>query len=121
MEKLNQTFKINPLYEADGYKVGHPLMIAPGTTREYWTWIPRSTKYMPGGIDEIMSAGQQLVVRYIHSAFQEFFFNQPVEVAHKFTRDVGGYLRQDYNFSGFEEFPSSPLPRLLSPEAEKAS
>ena len=103
MEKLNQVFKINPLYEADGYKVGHPLMIAPGTTREYWTWIPRSTKYMPGGIDEIMSAGQQLVVRYIHSAFQEFFFNQPVEVAHKFTRDVGGYLRQDYNFSGFEE------------------
>lgn len=37
MEKLNKTFKINPLYEADGYKVGHPLMIAPGTTREYWT------------------------------------------------------------------------------------
>jgi len=103
MEKLNQTFKINPLYEADGYKVGHPLMIAPGTTREYWTWIPRSTKYMPGGIDEIMSAGQQLVVRYIHSAFQEFFFNQPVEVAHKFTKDMSKYLRQDYNFSGFEE------------------
>ena len=31
MKKLDKTFKINPLYETDGYKVGHPLMLAPNT------------------------------------------------------------------------------------------
>jgi nicotinamide phosphoribosyltransferase len=74
MEKLNQTFKINPLYESDGYKVGHKAMLAEGTTKLYGTWIPRSLKYMPKGIEKIMSAGQQLVVRYLHSTFSENFF-----------------------------------------------
>ena len=46
MYKLNQTFKINPLYESDGYKVGHKAMLAPGTTKLYGTWIPRRLKYM---------------------------------------------------------------------------
>jgi hypothetical protein len=31
MDKLNKTFKINPLYEADSYKTAHPIMIAPKT------------------------------------------------------------------------------------------
>ncbi len=103
MNKLNETFKINPLYESDGYKIGHPLMLAPGTVREYWTWIPRSTKHMPQGIDKIMSAGQQLVVRYIHSAFQEQFFNKNIVVAQEFTRDMAAYLMTPYNFKGFED------------------
>lgn len=103
MEKLNKTFKINPLYEADGYKVGHPLMIAQNSSREYWTWIPRSLKYMPKGTDKIMSAGQQLTWRYIHSTFQENFFNQPIEVAKKFIEDMNKYLMQPYDFDGFEK------------------
>lgn len=53
MQKLNTTFKINPLYEADSYKVGHKAMLAEDTTKEYGTWIPRSLKYMPGVIDKI--------------------------------------------------------------------
>lgn len=103
MEKLNKTFQINPLYEADGYKVGHPLMIAPNTTKEYWTWIPRNLKYMPKGINKIMSAGQQITIRYLHSTFQENFFNKPIEVATKFTKDIAKYLMLDYNFDGFEK------------------
>lgn len=103
MEKLNKTFKLNPLYEADGYKVGHPLMLAPNTTREYWTWIPRSLKYMPAGIEKLMSSGQQLTWRYIHSVFQESFFNQPIDVAHKFIKDMSKYLMTEYNFDGFEK------------------
>jgi nicotinamide phosphoribosyltransferase len=103
MQKLKKTFKINPLYEADGYKVGHPLMIAPNTSREYWTWIARSTKYMPAGIKKIMSAGQQITWRYIHSIFQENFFDQPVEVAHKFIQDMSQYLMMPYDFKGFSE------------------
>lgn len=101
MEKLNKTFKINPLYESDGYKVGHPLMIAPNTSREYWTWIPRNLKYMPNNIKQIMSCGQQLTWRYIHSIFQENFFNQPIDVAHEFISDMSKYLMMDYHFKGF--------------------
>ena len=102
LDKLNKTFKINPLYEADGYKVGHPLMIVNNTSREYWTWIPRSLKYMPKGIDKIMSAGQQLTWRFIHSIFQENFFDQPIDVARKFVKDMSQYLMLPYDFDGFE-------------------
>ena len=44
------SFKINSLYLTDGYKVGHKAMLAPGTTKLYGTWIPRSTKHAPKGI-----------------------------------------------------------------------
>ena len=43
-------FRINSLYLSDGYKVGHKSMLAPGTTRLYGTWIPRSLKHAPKGI-----------------------------------------------------------------------
>lgn len=103
MEKLNKTLKLNPLYEADGYKVGHKAMLADNTTREAFTWIPRSVKYMHPSITTIMSTGQQLVWRYIHSNFQESFFNQPIEVATQFGKDMSKYLMMDYNASHFEE------------------
>ena len=45
------SFKINSLYLTDGYKVGHKVMLAPGTTKLYGTWIPRSTKHAPKGIN----------------------------------------------------------------------
>ena len=45
------SFKINSLYLSDGYKVGHKAMLAPGTTKLYGTWIPRSTKHAPKGIN----------------------------------------------------------------------
>lgn len=101
MNKLNKTFKLNPLYEADGYKVAHKEMLANNTAREYWTWIPRSLKYMHPSITKIMSAGQQMVMRYIHSNFQELFFSQSVEVAEKFGRDMCKYLSMDYDASHF--------------------
>lgn len=43
-------FKVNSLYLTDGYKLSHKAMLAPGTTRLYGTWIPRSTKHAPIGI-----------------------------------------------------------------------
>lgn len=122
MNKLNQTFRINPLYESDGYKVGHKVMLAEGTTRLYGTWIPRSLKYMPGDIKQIMSAGQQLVVRYLHSSFAENFFyterkkllsfqynlreRQVIllkEKALKFATDMSQYLGMPYDGKHFEE------------------
>jgi len=101
MEKLNKTFKINPLYEVDGYKIAHKAMLAPSTVKEYWTWIPRNLKFMHPSITKIMSAGQQLVVRYLHSSFQEEFFDQSVEVAEKFGEDMAKYLGMEYDAQHF--------------------
>lgn len=119
MNKLDRTFKINPLYESDGYKVGHKAMLAEGTTKLYGTWIPRSLKYMPGGIDKIMSVGQQLVVRYLHSTFAENFFFTELRgdggfaaekhkqslknKAMKFVSDMSKYLGMDYDGKHFED------------------
>lgn len=67
-------FKINSLYLTDGYKVGHQKMLAPGTTKLYGTWIPRSIKYAPKGVEKIVSFGQQLVWKWLHDEFEENFF-----------------------------------------------
>jgi nicotinamide phosphoribosyltransferase len=95
-------FKPVSLYFADGYKVGHRRMLAKGTTRLAGTWIPRSVKYAPGGIKKIVSAGQQLVVRWLHDEFQENFFSQPKAVAVKFAKDMSMYLGMDYDGAHFE-------------------
>lgn len=101
MKKLDKAFRINPLYEADGYKIGHNSMLANGTVREWWNWIPRSLKYMHPSITKIMSGGQQLVVRYIHSNFKELFFEQSEDVAKQFGKDMCMYLGMDYNADHF--------------------
>jgi nicotinamide phosphoribosyltransferase len=95
-------FKPISLFYADGYKIGHKKMLAKGTTKLYGTWIPRSTKYAPGGINKIVSFGQQLVVRWLHDEFQENFFNQPKSVAIQFAKDMSLYLGMDYDASHFE-------------------
>lgn len=96
-------FKINPLYLTDGYKVGHKAMLAPGTTRLYGTWIPRSTKYAPKGITKITSFGQQLVWSYIHDAFQEHFFDKNLSEVDDFVFDMTKYLGLPYDGKHFEE------------------
>lgn len=103
IDKLNKTFKINPLSEADGYKLGHKRMLAPGATRLYGTWIPRSLKYMHPSIVKLMSAGHQFVVRYLHSTFQENFFDMPEAVAVKFAEDMTKYLMLPFDGQQFIE------------------
>lgn len=66
-------FKPNSLFYSDGYKVGHKFMLAPGTSYLSATWIPRSLKHAPMGVRKIVSFGQQLVMRWIHDEFSEFF------------------------------------------------
>lgn len=95
-------FKPISLFYSDGYKVGHKKMLAKGTTRLYGTWIPRSTKYAPGGITKIVSFGQQLVARWLHDEFTEHFFSQPKSVATQFGNDMSMYLGMDYDASHFE-------------------
>jgi nicotinamide phosphoribosyltransferase len=96
-------FKPNSLFYTDGYKIGHRKMLAPGTTRLYGTWIPRSTKHAPKGITKIVSFGQQLVVKWLNDEFQENFFNLPHDEAMKFTKDMSMYLGMDFDGSHFSE------------------
>lgn len=109
-------FKINPLYNTDGYKVGHKAMLAPGTTKLYGTWIPRSTKHAPKGITKIVSFGQQLVWKWLHDEFEEnFFFTEErsklwsshndtlKQKALQFVKDMSLYLGMEYDGKHFEE------------------
>lgn len=95
-------FKPNPLGFTDGYKIGHKAMLAPGTDYLYGTWIPRSLKHAPQGIEKILSVGQQLTWMWMHDQFEEGFFNQPIEVAQKFGRDMSKYLNLPFDASHFE-------------------
>lgn len=97
------SFKINPLYLTDGYKVGHKEMLAPGTTRLYGTWIPRSLKHAPPGVTKIVSFGHQFVWRYIHDAFEDNFFNQSWYDCKEFVTDMNAYLGLPYNGNHFKE------------------
>ena len=94
-------FKPNSLFYTDGYKIGHKKMLAPGTTRLYGTWIPRSTKHAPKGVDKIVSFGQQLVVKWLHDEFEENFFKQPISVATSFSDDMSKYLGLPFDGSHF--------------------
>jgi nicotinamide phosphoribosyltransferase len=122
------SFKLNSLFLTDGYKVNHVRMLAPGTTKLYGTWIPRSVKHAPKGITKIVSFGQQLVWKWLHDEFEEnFFFNdirkksddyemaggtQSMFIADKkelkkealqFVKDMNLYLGMEYDSKHFEE------------------
>jgi nicotinamide phosphoribosyltransferase len=100
--KLQKTFRAPAPYYSDGYKVGHKRMLAPGTDFLYGTWIPRSTKHAPKGINKILSIGHQLTVRWLHAEWQENFFDMPKETATKFGTDMAKYLGMPYDASHFE-------------------
>lgn len=95
-------FRPNPLSLTDGYKIGHRVMLAPGTDYLYGTLIPRSLKHAPEGITKILSAEQQLAWMWLHDQFEEGFFNQPIEVAQKFSKDMSKYLGLPFNGEHFE-------------------
>jgi nicotinamide phosphoribosyltransferase len=96
-------FRPNSLFYTDGYKIGHKRMLAPGTTRLYGTWIPRSIKHAPKGVTRIVSFGQQLAVKWLHDEFEENFFKLSLEEAMEFGNDMAMYLGLEYDASHFEE------------------
>ena len=122
------SFNCNSLYYVDGYKLSHKEMLAPGTTKLYGTWIPRSLKHALKGIDKIVSFGQQLVWKWIHDEFEENFFytekrknlenpnsstfqnalnmGELLELKNKalsFSKDMLLYLGMDFNGEHFEK------------------
>ena len=96
-------FNTNALYYTDGYKIGHKKMLAPGTSHLYGTWIPRSTKHAPKGIEKIVSFGQQLVVRWLHDEFKTNFFDKPEEDAIQFVDDMSMYLGMKFDGEHFRK------------------
>lgn len=98
-------FTMDSAYLSDGYKIGHKAMLAPGTTRLYGTWIPRSTKHAPKGISKILSSGQQLVWKWLYDEFQDNFFKADAAIAEhiRFHMDMCTYLDMEYRADHFEE------------------
>ncbi len=96
-------FKPISLYYTDGYKVGHKRMLAPNTSFLAGSWIPRSIKHAPKGVEKITSFGEQLTMRWLNDEFEENFFNAPFGTASKFAKDMSLYLMQEYDGKHFEE------------------
>jgi len=94
---------MNPLFLTDGYKTGHHQQYPKGTTLVYSNFTPRSNKYAPKGCDQLVSFGQQLVVKQIHEAFdKDFFSKHKDEVCGEMKREWSMYLNTDYDVSHFE-------------------
>lgn len=64
---------MNPFLATDGYKTGHHLMYPEGTTLVYSNFTPRSNRHA-NGIENVVSFGQQMVMRQIHEMFDNHFF-----------------------------------------------
>lgn len=97
------TIQLNPLFLTDGYKCGHHMQYPKGTTLVYSNFTPRSNKYAPKGCDQLVSFGQQMVVKQIHEAFDKDFFSKPKdEVCGEMKRELSIYLNTDYDVSHFE-------------------
>lgn len=94
---------MNPLFLTDGYKTGHHQQYPKGTTLVYSNFTPRSNKYAPAGCDEVVSFGQQMVMKQIHEAFDKDFFSRPKEeVCGEMKRELSMYLGTDYDIAHFE-------------------
>ena len=96
--------RINPLLLTDGYKTAHHNMYPKGTTLVYSNFTPRTNKYAPKGCDQVMSFGQQMIMKIIHEAFQDDFFSQPKDVVcGEMKRELSLYLNTDYDVTHFEK------------------
>jgi nicotinamide phosphoribosyltransferase len=94
---------MNPLFLTDGYKCGHHMQYPKGTTLVYSNFTPRSNKYAPNGCDQLVSFGQQMVMKQIHEAFENEFFSKPKdEVCGEMKLELSMYLGADYDVSHFE-------------------
>jgi len=90
--------EINPFLMADGYKTGHHMMYPKGTRLVYSNFTPRNLKHAPKGMTEVISFGQQIVMKIIHDAFQKNFFDMSEDVVcEEIQKEYSLYLNTDYN------------------------
>ena len=97
--------KINSMFLADGYKVGHYNMYQDGTEVVYSNFTPRSNKYAPKGNNgKILNFGHQYAIRFIVEHFNENFFNIKKEVVLKDIKEnFSAYLGIEYDTKHVEE------------------
>ena len=97
--------KINSMFLADGYKVGHYNMYQDGTEVVYSNFTPRSNKYAPKGNNgKILNFGHQYAIRFIVEHFNENFFNIEKEVVLKDIKEnFSAYLGIEYDTKHVEE------------------
>jgi nicotinamide phosphoribosyltransferase len=71
----------------DFYKTSHAKMYPAKTEYVYSTWTPRASRIL--GVTEVVVAGHQMFLRFLHEYFEQNFFNQPVEdVVAEYTRVI---------------------------------
>jgi nicotinamide phosphoribosyltransferase len=93
----------NPLLSSDGYKTGHHLMYAPGTTTVYSNYTCRNVNYMPTGAKDVVVFGIEYTFKYIQDFWNDNFFSKPKdEVCNHAKKVLSAYLGIDYNVSHFE-------------------
>lgn len=97
--------KINSMFLADGYKIGHHDMYQESIEKVYSNFTPRSNKYAPKGNNgKVLNFGQQYVIKYIVEHFEENFFKQPKEqVISEIKQNFSAYLGIEYNTKHIED------------------
>jgi nicotinamide phosphoribosyltransferase len=95
---------MNALFLTDGYKTGHHIQYPKGTQEVYSNWTARSDKHAPAGCENIVSMGQQYVIKWLHHYFQDHFFNKAkAEVCGEMKAELSLYLGAEYEVSHFEQ------------------
>lgn len=96
--------ELNPFLCSDGYKTAHHLMYPEGTSLVYSNFTPRSNKHAPKGCNEVISFGQQMVMKQIYAMFErEFFSMQKDQVCQQIKKEYSSYLGCDYDVSHIEK------------------
>lgn len=94
---------MNPFFATDGYKTSHVQQYPKGTTLVYSNFTPRSNKYAPAGCDNVISFGQQMVMRQIDTMFEDHFFKlDKEEVCGEIHNELSMYLGTNYDVSHIE-------------------
>ena len=69
----------NPALTCDYYKIAHPFMQPPGTTRVFSTWTARNSKHHPDCPNTVVFGYQYTIPNCLNAFFKENFFNIPLE------------------------------------------
>ena len=83
---------MNPMLQADAYKMSHKDQYPEGTTLVFSNWTPRSSKYMNGVETAVHFGLQYFCQEYLINQWQEHFFNQPKEMVVKEYEDMLNHM-----------------------------
>lgn len=97
--------KLNSMYLADGYKVGHYNMYKGGLEVVYSNFTPRSNKYAPKGNNgKVLNFGQQYVIKFIVEHFNTNFFNlKKKDIVEDIKTNLSAYLGTEYDTKHIED------------------